>query len=332
MNIPFTCRVHTATGFICLFTFSVFTSCSKSDNFKEQNGIEELSGKQSSMIGTTPSFPGIENLTGQELFSAIYFMDGALADNIPSLSTYKADLNDMAATTPQINTLRHEISIEVCNTIQTQQPTFFSTFKTKISSPNLYTVKEALIEGANLVQNAGLASVKYRNLFKLGATVLNNPTATAEIANIIANDSLLNQTGAVATFNAATPLVNGSIDDPSLPPMLGTSFSINLPKIQLSTTSKIQLDNVVTQYQPQSAELFVCTPMAAVCVYYALAVAHSMAAVSYNAIGAVNLVGYFTVLLKTKAWFLKDASIPQIDLRLEILALDLKRLHDNQTI
>jgi hypothetical protein len=79
--------------------------------------------------------------------------------------------------------------------------------------------------------------------------------------------------------------------------------------IDVSTEDGVrQLDQFVQQHQLEPTKFVACTPAVAICVYYVIAVAHSQAAVSYNAVAAVNIIGYFTVIVKTKFLFWRMAS------------------------
>ena len=232
---------------VALIVF-IAASCSKktTDSYEKE---EQINTYQRNICKSS--------LTGEEIFRGLFFLEGNIPYNLPSLAQFAIDLESVQANKPNVEYHRKELANDLIANIIKIDSNFFTKFDEKIKSPDYFEVKKILVESGKILEQAGLASGKYGNVFKLSTKILTNPTIIEQIK-----------------------------------------------QIDISTKAgQLQLDEIVKQNELNQNEIIECGLAAAVCVYYMIAAAHSIAAVSYTAVGIVNFIGYAAVLVKTKAWF-----------------------------
>jgi hypothetical protein len=124
-----------------------FVSCSKDFN----NSIDKSIKLKSSTA----------NMTGEEIFSGIFFFQGNLSNLIPSLKPIRDNIESLNAREPQIKVNLKSMSDEMIAIINNDYPNFFTEFKSKITSENLNLVKEALNNASVMYQSAALKSQRF---------------------------------------------------------------------------------------------------------------------------------------------------------------------------
>lgn len=88
--------------------------------------------------------------TGEEMFQGIFFAHGEFAAKIPSLNKFVQAARDYSEED------RQEVERMVgklCNTIKTQDPTFFDQFERRISSKNHQEISSAIKDGSIAIYN-----------------------------------------------------------------------------------------------------------------------------------------------------------------------------------
>jgi hypothetical protein len=197
--------------------------------------------------------------SGEQLFRSLYFMEGKIPTQIPSLKGYADQVQNIVLSDPNAAKQKEEFAKDVIEGIKKINPEFFSDFKAKVTSGNFYEVREELALGGKMLDLA-LATSKYGKFFKEADKLMSDPQIKDQIRNINIQD-----------------------------------------KKAIEHLGKL-IEKKGTEEMMEGEEL-VCTPAAAICVYYMIAVAYSQAAAVYNVVGAVNFIGYVTLFVKTKAYF-----------------------------
>lgn len=108
-----------------------------------------------------------ENLTGEDLFRTIFFLDGELVYEIPFLANAADEfgLEDLKAANEEGFEEISNVQDLVVYTIDSIDTTFFSRFKTDLLSNNYEIIQNALEEAGVMYQTAELSSNFLRNIF-----------------------------------------------------------------------------------------------------------------------------------------------------------------------
>ncbi len=322
-------RNRTAICYLLIFILTT-AGCTKEFN---NNVSSDLGNKKGSLLSAKKdanSLASFQLASGQEIFNAIYFMEGDLVGAIPSLQAYKSQLDEMTVGHPEIVAVKQQFTAELDSIINAQDPNYFANFKNNLSSSDLYVVGTTLQSGATMVETAGKASLKYRNLFKLTDAIMANPTAVSQIENIISQDTAFNTALQPQALRSGGSNSVSSVVGPPQPPTMATSISTPGPSLEvapkLSEASLSAIATISMDSAPPESELLVCTPGVAVCVYYLIAAAVQYVAAAHSAIAAANVIGYFTLLVKTKAYFW-DVTTPSEPLKpVELLSVEIADL------
>lgn len=132
-----------------------------------------------------------QSFSGEELFSAIFFLEGDAASEINSLKLALQDSEELRASlTIDERKIADEFMSDFQNDLITNikniNHNFFNEFKSNIESDNFYLIEESMINGVAILKEAGLASAKYGELFTL-ADKIKDLTQFDSDENSIAN-------------------------------------------------------------------------------------------------------------------------------------------------
>lgn len=123
-------------------------------------------------------------LSGESIFREIFFLEGSISNELPSLSQRAKALNDISTKNENVAFYRKDLADDLIKNIKDINPNFFSKFQQKIKSDDYFEVQSILKESGDILQQAGLLSQKYGNVFRLGTKILNNPNLLAQIKQI----------------------------------------------------------------------------------------------------------------------------------------------------
>ncbi|MBL3655900.1 hypothetical protein [Fulvivirga sediminis] len=107
----------------------------------------------------------VKDYSGEEIFSAIFFMEGELANSIDVLKP-GADQLQAATQDKDVEVDYQYFKTEIMGTIHELEPQFFNKFAESMKSDNLYEVELGLNNARKMFKAAGLAS-EYGDYFKI---------------------------------------------------------------------------------------------------------------------------------------------------------------------
>lgn len=110
--------------------------------------------------------------SGEELFSAIFFLQGEAADNIESLQSNIEYFEKAIKSVPverreNVTEFLASFQQDITKNISELNPDFFDNFKNDIESNDFYRIEATLNNGSKVLKEAGLSSKKFGRLFQL---------------------------------------------------------------------------------------------------------------------------------------------------------------------
>lgn len=136
--------------------------------------LEKIDQTTNKSLSAKTDFKDVSNFTGREIFEGIFFYDGEISERIDFIREFKQQIIAGYATSnrniEELDTLKNEVT----NIIQTISPNYFTQLKSSIIEQDHYSLKNLLIEGHELYNQALLISPTFSEQFKMTNKALKN--------------------------------------------------------------------------------------------------------------------------------------------------------------
>jgi SdpC family antimicrobial peptide len=134
-----------------------------------------LSCGRDNVFPTSPS--DSEVMTGEDIFKAVFFLEGKLADKLPSLKN-SVQQRGKLYTDEQMSRKefieKNKFIEDMITNIQSVNQSFFKNFKREMQSKDVDRINMALNEASNVYIKAGLLSKTYGKVFKNAMNIAEN--------------------------------------------------------------------------------------------------------------------------------------------------------------
>lgn len=108
----------------------------------------------------------VKSYSGEELFRGIFFLQGEVANKLPSLYSIQTEVKDA-----NIKAQKLLLADEIIEGIKKIDSNFLSWFKVEIESDDYNRIEDALKKGSEIYLKAGLTTEHFGSLFSKMATV-----------------------------------------------------------------------------------------------------------------------------------------------------------------
>ena len=125
-----------------------------------------FSCQQSESITPDPKKMAAKNFSGEEVFRGIFFYQGDIVENFPSIQKNRETIQTTFNTNLEAEQVYQEFTDQIIEKIKVIDPNYFEEFKTKISTKNLYQIEEILESAKYIIKDAGYLT-DYKNIFEL---------------------------------------------------------------------------------------------------------------------------------------------------------------------
>ncbi len=160
--------------FLSLLIFS--TSCTQYDD------AAELSETTSDLKSTT------QMLSGQKMFTGLFFLQNSIADDLTFLKPIKENLKNQKVTKQgsKQNAMFYlsNFSKETVSFINKKYPGFFEEFKKTLQSGNLYSIEKIMNKSVKIIEQAGLSSKMFPKEFAISRAIQNDDETMKKILNL----------------------------------------------------------------------------------------------------------------------------------------------------